>query len=56
MNANDIFQAAMRYVVMFSPIIFILAVISVADILIDFVVRLLQRGPDFGGLRRRSGR
>lgn len=53
MSATEIFQAAMRYVVTFSPLIFVLAVISVSDLILDFVISLFRRSPDFG-MRRRT--
>lgn len=54
MDATDLFDLAWTYIVRFAPIIFVLAVISVADLIIDFMASLLKRAPDFGV--RGSGR
>lgn len=56
MNANDLFQAAMVYVGKWSPVIFGIAVISFADLIIDFTVNLFRRAPTYDQRGRRSRR
>lgn len=54
MDANEIIDAALRYISYFSPLIFILAALSFADILINFIVSLLYKLPKYDSSGRRS--
>lgn len=55
-DANDIFQAAMVYVVKWSPVIFGIAVISFADLIIDFTIKIFKRAPTYDLRGRRTRR
>lgn len=56
MGANELLLAAAEYLQNFQPIVLILAIISVADLIIWFAVRVVKKAPDYGFTARRRTR
>lgn len=56
MAADDLVTASLGYIELFMPVILIIAAISLADLIIDFAIKLFKKAPDFGFNSRRSRR
>lgn len=56
MDANQLAEAAFNFILKFSPLVLIIAAVSVADLIVTFVIKLMKQAPTYGFMKRRSGR
>lgn len=56
MGVNEYIDAAMNYLQKYSPIMLIIAALSVADLIITMLVKIMKQAPTFGMTRGRRTR